>query len=389
MIGRENINKPESSKIHLVFLGYVFSVVALFMFSYTQVDLNLTLSQAGIWQEIQKSFQYIGFFQRPIAAFIYLTILLVLFISYILLLNETAKKIVSHTHIWKLILIVCIGLFFSYPATFSYDFFNYLFTAKTVLVYHQNPYSVTPLSFAGVDPWTNFMRWTHLSSAYTPLWIFLSLFPFIAGLGYFILVLFATKAMILGFFLLACWALYRILVLKKSNVSYGLSLFALNPLILIETLISGHNDIVLIAFALVSVYFVTIKNSYLAWVFLSLSIASKLMTIVLLPAYVFRKYGIWLLILMLFGLVVVVIRREFLPWYWVWIVPFIALLPLHKPLQVFCTIISFGLLASYLPYIFIGEYSPIVQEAKTAIIWSSVFLATATVLRTKIRGFRV
>jgi len=346
-----------------VYWGYIVSSLALLIFSYTQVDLNLTLSQAGIVQDMQKAFQYVGFYQRPVSTGIYLSILMGLFISYSMLLGAVKAGKVAVRDVWRIILTISVFLVASYPAAFSYDFFNYLFTAKTVLVYGQNPYTVTPIQFSAIDPWTNFMRWTHLPSAYTPLWIGLSLIPYVLGFGFFLPVLFATKMLVAGFYMLACWALWR-----TTKSLYALSVFALNPLILLESLVSAHNDIVMIACFLLALYYG--RN----WLLLSVSVALKFMTITLIPVFALKKNSVWMLGAMGAGLVLVLFRREFLPWYWVWIVPFVALNFNKTHLVRASTIISFGLLASYAPYLYFGEYSAVSQLWKTAGIWSGVVL---------------
>ena len=97
---------------------------------------------------------------------------------------------------------IIIVLVLSYPA-FSYDIFNYMFTAKTVLLYHKNPYEVIPMQFISIDPWVNVMRWIHLPSAYTPIWILLSLPAYFFGFGTFLLILWNFK-IIAAFFLSPC-----------------------------------------------------------------------------------------------------------------------------------------------------------------------------------------
>lgn len=353
-----------------IFWAFGITAALLFLFSYTQVDLNLTLSRVSVWQSIQKAFQYIGFYLRPLATSLYVGILLSLFGCYIYVLKNVKKKALGLQDVWKLIGLVTVLLVLSYPAAFSYDFFNYMFTAKTLVVYHQNPYAVTPLQFAAIDPWTNFMRWTHLSSAYTPLWIGLSTLPYIVGLGYFILVLFAMKFMVAGFYLLSCWALVSALDTKQK--AYGLAFFSLNPLILIESLVSGHNDIVLVSFAMLAVWKLTKKDMWSAWIFLALSIASKFMTIFLLPVFMLKRDRMWMLGAMLIGLLVVLFQREFLPWYWVWILPFVALNAQKSNLVSFAVIVSAGLALSYAPYFYFGQYSALEQVWKTSCIWVSV-----------------
>ena len=362
--------------IHRIFINYVLAAVALVLFSYTQVDLNLTLSRVGVAQTVQKAFQHVGFYQRPLATVIYIAIIVSFFILYMTTLRLVRERKVANKTVWQLIFTVGVILVFSYPAAFSYDFFNYLFTAKTVLVYHQNPYTVTPLGFAGIDPWTNFMRWTHLTSAYTPLWIGISLVPYIAGLGYFILVLFAMKFMVAGFFLLAAYGLTKAVEhTEPKHSAYALAVFALNPLILVESLVSGHNDIVLAAFAMLSVWMYVSRTMYMSWLFLAFSIAAKLMTILLVPVYILRKNKQWMLAAMAVGLGLVLLKREFLPWYAVWILPFVALNYEKTKIIRMSIIISFGLVLSYAPYIYFGEYSVAEQLWKTSCVWIGVLFA--------------
>jgi len=367
--------------IHRLLLGYALASVALVLFSYTQVDLNLTLSRAGVVQVVQKAFQYVGFYQRPLATVLYIGIVAVFFFLYLNTLRLVRQGNLNKQAVWRLVFVISTILVFAYPAAFSYDFFNYLFSAKTVLVYHQNPYTVTPLGFSGIDPWTNFMRWTHLTSAYTPLWIGLSLMPYIAGLGYFILVLFAMKFMVAGFFLLAAYGLTK--AVEHTHPKYGayaLCIFALNPLILTESLVSGHNDIVLAAFAMVSVWMYTTKNMYMSWLFLALSIATKLMTILLVPVYILRKNKQWMLAAMAAGLGFVLLKREFLPWYGVWVLPFVALNFEQTKIVRLSVIVSMGLLLSYAPYLYFGEYSVTEQLWKAGCIWAGVIIGAASLV---------
>lgn len=356
-----------------IFLAYAGASLALFLYSYTQIDLNLTLSRLSYVSTIERFFQHIGYYQRQLSTLLYVGIVGAFFVLYGRVLSLVSQDVLKLSHIWRLIWIAVVVLACSYPAAFSYDFFNYLFTAKTVLVYHQNPYLVTPLHFSGLDPWTNFMRWTHLTTAYAPLWIGLTLVPYILGFGYFVPVLFATKIMIAGFYLLSMWVIVRIMKeLDAKRAALSLAIVALNPLVLIESLVSGHNDIVLVAFTMLSIWFFVRKNAWQAWLYLSFSIAAKLVTVSLIPVMLMKKRREWLLIAMIFSLVVVLFRREFLPWYWVWIMPFIALFPDRMAFVRSAGIVSLGLVLSYAPYLYFGEYSAIEQAWKAGIVWSGV-----------------
>lgn len=348
---------------------YCFASVALFLYSYTQVDLNLTLSRVSLWQIVQKKFQYIGFYMRPTSAYIYLGILAVFFILYFIALRLIEKNYISKQKLWHIIGIVTIILIFSYPA-FSYDIFNYMFTAKTVVLYQKNPYSVIPLDFLGVDPWLTFMRWTHLPSAYTPLWIFLTLPAYVLGFGYFLLILWNIKVLVAVFYLVAAWMIGRILtVYDPKRAVLGTAIFALNPLVIIESLVSSHNDILMMAVVLTALFLYIRKRTLLSWFVITLSVALKLMTIFLLPVYLFGFRRSHALIAILVGFFLVILQREVLPWYWIWVMPFIALLPQMRFLTTLAGGVSIGLLLRYVPFLYFGHWNDPVPFWK---MWLSV-----------------
>ena len=344
----------------LLMLAYIFLSCCLVLYSYTQVDLNLTLSRASFVQTIQKAFQYIGYYNRPLSTALYTGILCAMFGLYAWAISLAKKGTLTLKVIWRIIIVTTCLVIFSYPAAFSYDFFNYMFTAKTIMVYHKNPYVVIPLQFAGIDPWTNFMRWTHLSSAYTPFWIALTLIPYVLGLGYFLTVMFGIKFLVAGFYLLSCYALVKVMeIVDKRSLPLSLVVFALNPLILIESLVSGHNDIVMMAFVLVALWYLHSKRVLASWWYLTLSVAAKFMTIVLIPIFYLKENRKLMLLAMVSGLGIVIFRRgEILPWYWVWIVPFVAMVPDMKELTIISAFFSFGLLTRYATFIYVGSYDP-------------------------------
>lgn len=342
-------------KQRLLFYVYIFVSLGLFLYSYTQVDLNLTLSQLSIWQTIQASFQYIGYFRRDISSGIFLLLLSCLTVLYVWIVRIAGK--LSEKFFWRLTLSVTLILLFSYPA-FSYDIYNYMFTAKTVLVYHTNPYTIIPLQLTGVEPWLNFMRWTHLPSAYTPIWILLSLPPFIFGFGVFLLILWNMKLLIAGFYLLTIYMIGKILSDEdREKKIAGMTIFALNPLILVESVVSPHNDIVMMGLALTAWY-------WRSWFMLAASVGLKLMTGALIPVALLGWHRKLALFAMLAGLLYVIRDHEILPWYWVWIMPFVSLLPRSRTIFTLSLGVSVGLLLRYLPYLYLGNWDPPAGVAK-------------------------
>ncbi|MBI4062468.1 hypothetical protein HY410_00945 [Candidatus Gottesmanbacteria bacterium] len=348
---------------------YILVSLGLFLYSYTQVDLNLTLSSISVWQTIQKSFQYIGFFRRDISSGIFLFLLTGLTILYVWSVNSA----MSEKLFWKIVLVTATILLFSYPA-FSYDIYNYMFTAKTVLVYHTSPYTIVPLQLTGVEPWLNFMRWTHLPSAYTPLWILMTLPPYLFGFGIFLLILWNMKLLIIGFYLLTTYMIGKILgEVDHEKRILGMTIFALNPLILIESVISPHNDIVMMGLALTAWY-------ARSWLLLAASVGLKLMTGALFPVAALGWHRKLAFFAMIAGLVYVIWDREVLPWYWVWIMPFVALLPRSRTLFTLSLGVSIGLLLRYLPYLYLGNWDPPAPAAKLWLTVAPIFLSLLVVV---------
>jgi len=349
--------------------------LSLLLYSFTQVDLGMTLTQVSIWQSFQKQFQYVGYFNRPLSTLLFISILSAYFLAYIGVLWAVLKRKISSKTMWLAIIVTAGILVFSYPA-FSYDFFNYLFTAKTVLVYHKNPYLVIPLQFAGVDPWLSFMHWTHLPSAYTPLWILVTLPPFFFGFGYFLLLLWGLKAVMVGAYIFTIIGIGKILEKVDREYMYiGMASFAFNPLIIIESLVSSHNDIVMMALAVWAIVFFQQKKRWISWILLSLSIGMKLMTIFLIPSFMTGWKRNTMLIFMSIGFMAVLFQREVLSWYWVWIVPFISLVPRKWNVCIISYGVSIGLLLRYAPFLYYGNWDPPVGEIKMWVMWVPIAIA--------------
>ena len=353
----------------LIPLIYASAVVLLLLFSYTQVDLSLTLSRLSIYQTIEKSFQHIGYYQRPLATAMFLGLVALFFGMYEWALLAVRRGSLTIHGIRKIIIGMAVVLIFSYPA-FSYDIFNYMFDAKTVVIYHKLPYSVTPLQFTGVEPWLSFMHWTHIPSNYMPLWIALSVPAYLTGFGYFLGILWSFKALMAAAYLVCAWFIWKILSrLEPRHATLGVAIFALNPLVIFETLVSGHNDMVMMAFAIAAFYAYLTKHRLASFVLLSFSAGTKIMTGVLVPLFVIGWQRKWSLVATAVGFIlfIAVTGREVLPWYLLWFLPWIALLPRVNWIRVTGTILSAGLLLSYAPFLYNGDYQPSTQTAKLAV----------------------
>ena len=365
--------------VNLLFL-YITGSVFLVLYSYTQVDLGLTLTDAGPLQTIQKYFQYIGFFQRPLSALFYLVLMTYFFILYRHSIALAERNLLPRSDAWTVILGTACSLVFAYPA-FSHDLFNHMFTAKTILFYKINPYTATPMEFTSVDPWLGFMHWTHVVSIYQPLWIAITLIPYLLGFGYFLLTLYNFKLILAVFYLMASYFIEKSLsVVDKNRTVSGLIIFSLNPLILVESLVSAHNDIAMIAF-IAAAYFCTLqKEKIISLLMISVSIALKPVSLFWLPLYLFawkRNLIIYFAILAVGAIYffAMLTGRDLQPWYFMSVILGIALSPKSVNAITLTVALSLGMLLQYLPFLYTGSWSQPVPFFKLWVTILPVFFS--------------
>jgi hypothetical protein len=383
------------------FIFYVFLILSFFLYSYTQVDLSLTLSRESIFQTIEKGFQNIGWYQRTISTEIFLVIILLMILSYLYLLYLSWKNKISRKFFWSLLLLTTGILVFSYNA-FSYDIFNYIFDAKIITFYHQNPYFHKALDFPS-DPMLSFMRWTHNTYPYGPVWLAITVPLSYLGFNIFIPTFFLFKIAIGGFFLGSIYFLEKIIgKLDLKNKMFPLILFAFNPLVIIECLISSHNDIAMMFFALSGFYLFLKRKVVMSIIVIIISGLIKDVTAILLfpisisivsnflkikiPEENFLRITVLSLIA---GLLYIMTRIELQPWYLLWVFPFIVLLKPNKYVVSESIAISIGAVFTYFPVVYIGNYingTPYKLEILPAAIILGLIIPGAMTIKAKLRS---
>jgi hypothetical protein len=351
---------------------FFFGIIALLLYSFTQIDLNLTVSSMTLVTRVVDAFRYVGYFARPMSTYLYAAIIVIMTIAYFWLIRVAQSGRMTSRVLFRMVIATALILVVSYPA-FSYDFFNYLFTSRTVLLYHANPYAVVPLSYSGVDPYLNFMRWTHLTSAYTPVWIFVSLFPYLAGANFFITEVISFKAFLGLSYVVTAWGIWRVQQKDgEKEAVLSAAFFAFNPLVIIEALVSSHNDIAMMAVAILAMLLAHKKT--LSFFLLSVSVSLKMMTFFLIPSLLFSWNKKLACAGMIVGLIMVSFTREPLPWYMVWVIPFASLIP-KKNWLIYAVIgASLGFLVRYMPYLYLGNWDP------PAMYWKNMLTITAVVM---------
>ncbi len=310
------------------------------VFSYGFIDPNLVLSAHVMFSRIA---------DRPAAAVIFFVILLVLFAAYLYFLKHPPK-------FW-VILAAAVMLVFSYPAL-TYDVFNYIATAKVTYTYHENPYIIMPVEIPN-EPNLAFTRAANKTALYGPVWIALSAVPHYLGMGSVWQTIIAFKAMNLAAYLGFCYLIYRV-TKKTANVIF----FAANPLVLIEVLMNGHNDIYMMLAALGGLLLWRQNRKVSGFLLFAVSWLVKGATIVLLPLLFLKNISTERLLLIAYCLlsfvffVIAPVREELYPWYAVWLIASASLLPLknHRFIFGFTVVLSFALELRALPYMWMGYY---------------------------------
>lgn len=386
-------------KFKIIATAYLLTIFFLFLYSYTQVDLNLTLSQWSVWQIIQKWFQNIGWFQRPLSTIIYVLIIFLLTTHYFLFLWMVKKNKLSISRFWRILIPASIILLFSYNA-FSYDLFNYMFDARIFTFHHQNPYIHKALDYPQ-DPWITFMRWTHRTYPYGPVWLGFTIPLSFIGMQFFLPTLFLFKALMVGGFLGTVYYIGKILEkISPLDKMFGMAFFAFNPLVIIESLVSAHHDIVMMFFAVLAFFLLIGKKQILSFVTLFVSIGIKFATVLLLPIFAFifllqirkkkidwEKFFFLTSIFMVFAVSAASIRTNFQPWYLLYALPIAAFIARKHYILIPSIIISIFALFQYVPFLYLGNWNPPVPLILFWITASSVivslFLTLTWFLKTK------
>ena len=313
-------------------------MAVLALYSYSLIDLNLTLFNHPLWNSFREFIIQIGYFKRDLSIGIYIFLILSLFLLQALALKAKLNPV-------KIAILIAGVLLVSYPFL-SHDFFNYIFDAKILTVYGKNPYLFRALDFPN-DPYTRFMHWTHRTYPYGPTFLPITLIPSFLSFGKFILNFLFFKGMFAGFYLL------MVFLMNRVNRRWALVL-AVNPLIIVEGLVSSHNDLISLSLGIVGIYYLFNKKDLLGQIFFLLSGGIKYLT---LPFVILSKEKKLLNYLSLLGIVTglsyFAFRSEIQSWYFL---SLFAFLPFFEDWIFKLNIFFAGLLLAYYPYVFLGGW---------------------------------
>lgn len=298
----------------LLFFIIPISYLLLLVFSYFWVDFNLTLISWEPISQFLERFQHLGYFNRPLFSRFYLIIVILLVLIQIYLLFS---RFIYKTSLKKLLLLAGAVILISclaYPFL-SYDIFSYLFDAKIIWYYQENPYLFAPDHFSS-DPWLRFMRWTHRVAPYGPIWLIYSLLPAVFSFGRFILNFYGLKLLGGLVFFISGWLLLKISKQDRKVFAY----WFFNPFLLIELLVNSHNDLLMIGLFFVALFFSQQKKLILTTLAFLASLGVKFMSGLAWPLIFFKNKPFWATMFVFFGLLGFAWQiNRFQPWYFTWL----------------------------------------------------------------------
>lgn len=214
----------------------------------------------------------------------FIGLMLVMFILYILIIKHSNKIFKSKK---QLIIAICIisvlfALIIPYTST---DVYSYIANGWSASHYNENPYykSVGQISDEHQvrDQMYNKVAncWRYETVVYGPFWTLICKILTSISLGKIDVALAIFKGTNLIVHLINCLLIWKITHKKKFVLIYGA-----NPAILFEALSNVHNDIFIVLFILLAIYFVTKKkNLMLSVAFVAMATAIKYLGILILP----------------------------------------------------------------------------------------------------------
>ncbi len=219
-----------------------------------------------------------------------------IFLIFLVLILFTYFKIIKSEKfgdikkVYKYIVIVSLIFFIGLP-NMSSDIFYYLGVGWLDANYNQNPYYVSVKEYRENNIkddviLNNTGFWSESTSVYGAVWTLISKITSFLSFGSLTFGVYLFKLIELIAHLVNCYLIYKITKSKKWVLLYGL-----NPLILYHGITNGHNDIIVIMFVLLAMYFLLKKkNIYLSVISLGLSAGLKYFTVLLFPCFCLYKF---------------------------------------------------------------------------------------------------
>lgn len=265
-----------------IYLIYViaFPLIPYIYYEGKMLDLELILRNGARW-----------------FIWVYMLGLLLLFFSFYKitkLMHEFSKKKSNDSdrlkkYILGIGIISGIILLFLYPIT-AIDIVVYVINARNWVLYGGNPLIIPPETFVN-DPYIHLAgEYVSKTSPYGPVWEIIGSIPVQLGITEIASGIIAFKIISLIAYIFMAWLIGWKSEQKNVSQITALSFFALNPLVMLEAIGNGHNEMMMIAFITLGLILYQ-KNQWL-WA----SVAFTFACLIKLPALlIFPIFGLSIL----------------------------------------------------------------------------------------------
>ena len=278
---------------------------------------NVLLTQPGSWFQWPTNLLFPGWNITPTLPFanpnysppvglgweqvpFLLAAFLAVFLVYLLAIRRLPYQV---TFRYILVSTVIFGILYGLiPVATSPDLFSYIGYARMGIIYHLNPLTTLPTTISS-DPSFIHIYWTNQPSAYGPTWAFISSLLQIITLtfGKDALLPMVVALRLLGLAMHLCstaliWSISGYLQRIDGRISLhrrklATLAFAWNPLLLLEACTNAHNDVTLLVFLLLAIWFLARASQHgniqrglvPAVMLLALATCLKINTAVLIP----------------------------------------------------------------------------------------------------------
>ncbi len=163
------------------------------------------------------------------------------------------------------------------------DLFDNIMHGRIISVYHANPFKDVAAQFNS-DPFYPYTAWRSSVSAYGPVWEMLAGFVTRLAGNSIIANVLAFKLMLGGF--LAAGVALVVMILRRltpERALAGLVLLVWNPIVLVETIGNGHNDLAMMMWVLLAAWLLLQRRYSLSALALLVGALIKYIPLLLLP----------------------------------------------------------------------------------------------------------
>lgn len=229
--------------------------------------------------------------QESFVRFYIIAVLSVIFICYMLLLHYFKEGEISvlknsslSVFFWSTTILVFLFLCASH-AVLSSDLYEYSIRGRMAQLYGINPYLNTPFDIKS-DMFYPLIFWKQTPECYGPVWVAIGGIHTLLFRNDLVLTMFTHKVILMGFLFLSAYFFYKICrELEIENPEILSLAFLFNPLILVMTIVDGHNEIAMVCFMLAAFYFLFKSKYVISLILFALAVQVKFVYILIAPMF--------------------------------------------------------------------------------------------------------